>query len=90
MKTIKFKFLLPAAVFMVAIAAAFATQKNAEEAFAPVQGYIYQNGVCVKHGTCDNTSAPLICTDNLGRQVFGKNGTNCINLLYMNWSPQNP
>lgn len=88
MKTIRLKFLLPVAAFMIAITAAFASQ-NEGGALAPVQGYIFQNGVCVKHGTCTNTSDALICTDNQGRQVFGKNGTNCTNLLYMNWTSQN-
>ncbi|MGB3343989.1 MAG: DUF6520 family protein [Aequorivita sp.] len=87
MKTMKIKFLLPVGVFMVAIAAAFATQKNLQEDFAPVQGYIYQNGVCTPNGKCDNSSGP-ICTDNLGRQVFGKSGqTECLQILRMNWHP---
>ncbi len=87
MKTLKFKFLMPVVAFMIAFAAAFATQTDGQEDFALVPGYIYQNGVCVPHGTCSNTKAP-ICTDNAGRQVFGKSGqTSCSQLLYMDWQP---
>lgn len=86
MRILKFKFLLPVAAFMFAIAAAFATQDNGKNELALVQGYIYQNGVCVPHGKCDNTSQ-FICTDG-SRQVFGKNGpTTCSLPLFMNWQP---
>lgn len=86
MKTIKFKFLLPVMVFMMAIAAAFATQADGQEDFALEQGYIYVNGVCQPYGKCDNTQA-RICTQN-GLQVFGKSGgTSCVKTLHMNWIP---
>lgn len=87
MKNLKFKFLLPVAAFMFAILAAFATQDDGNVESALVQGYIYQNGVCVPNGKCDNTST-AICTDTSGRQVFGKNGpTSCSLPLFMNWQP---
>lgn len=87
MKTVKIKFLLPVVAFMIAIAAAFATQADGQEDFALVQGYIYQNGVCVEHGKCSNETAP-ICTDNTGRQVFSIGGpTGCSQRLNMNWQP---
>lgn len=86
MRNLKFKFLLPVAAFMLAIAAAFASQPKEQVESALVQGYIYQNGVCVPHGKCDNTSR-VICTDG-SRQVFGKNGqTSCSLPLFMNWQP---
>ncbi len=87
MKRLKFRFLLPMVAFMFAIAAAFATQTDGQEDFAPVQGYIYQNGVCVPNGTCSNNKA-AICTDNLGRIVFGLGGpTGCTQRLNMDWHP---
>jgi hypothetical protein len=87
MRNLKFKFFLPVAAFMLAIAAAFASQDNGKEETALVQGYIYQNGVCVPHGKCDLTSNAT-CTDNTGRIVFGKNGpTSCSLPLFMNWQP---
>lgn len=87
MRYLKFKFLLPVAAFMFAIAAAFATQDDVTVEMAPIQGYIYQNGVCVPHGKCDNTSN-VICTDSSGRQVFGKQSpTSCSLPLFMNWQP---
>ncbi len=87
MRNFKFKFLLPVAAFMLAIAAAFASQTEEQAESALVQGYIYQNGVCVPHGKCDNTSS-FICTDTSGRQIFGKNGpTSCSLPLFMNWQP---
>ncbi|QQX78107.1 MULTISPECIES: DUF6520 family protein [Aequorivita] len=86
MRNLKFKFLLPVAAFMLAIAAAFASQTEEQVESALVQGYIYQNGVCVPHGKCDNSST-VICSDG-SRQVFGKNGpTTCSLPLFMNWQP---
>lgn len=86
MKNLKLKFLLPMIAFMFAIVAAFASQKNEDDAFALEQGYIYINGVCQPYGRCDNTQAN-ICTHN-GFQVFGKSGgTTCSKTLYMNWVP---
>lgn len=87
MKNLKIKFLLPMAIFMIAIAAAFGSQKGKENDLAPEQGYIYENNICVKHGTCDNTDSFMICTDNVGRQVFGLNETDCLKVLFMNWEP---
>lgn len=86
MKTIRLKFLLPIAVFMVAIAAAFATQTDGKDDFALVQGYIFENGVCTPHGSCSNNEA-AVCTDNVGRQVFGLGPTGCKIRLTMNWQP---
>ena len=85
MKKLKMKFLLPMAIFMIAVAAAFASQKDREDELAIEQGYIYQNNICVEHGTCDSMLATIICTDNLGRQVFGLNETDCLKVLYKNW-----
>jgi len=42
MRNLKFKFLLPVAAFMLAIAAAFASQTEEQVESALVQGYIYQ------------------------------------------------
>ncbi len=87
MKNLKLKFLLPVAAFMIAIAAAFASQDNSNAEMALVQGYIYQNGVCTPHGTCTN-QGKQICKDASGRQVFGKLGsTSCSYPLFMNWNP---
>ncbi len=86
MKHIKFKFLLPVAAFMIAIAAAFATEKDGQDDFALEQGYIFVDGVCQPYGKCDGTQGQ-ICTHN-GFQVFGKiGGTSCLKTLYMNWRP---
>jgi len=86
MKTIKFKFLLPVVAFMIAIAAAFATQTDGQEDFALEQGYIYVDGVCQPHGKCSGI-VDLPCTHN-GLQVFGRSGpTSCLKTLYMNWQP---
>lgn len=86
MKTIRFKFLLPIALFIVAIAAAFATQTDAKDDLSLVQGYIFENEVCKPHGTCTNNQT-AVCTDNIGRQVFGLGSTGCKIPLKMNWNP---
>lgn len=87
MKTLKLKFLMPVVAFMIAVAAAFATQANGQEDFALVQGYIYQNGVCEENGTCSNSKS-AICTDNLGRTIFAQGGiTGCSQRLNMDWHP---
>ena len=87
MKTIKFKFLLPVVAFMIAIAAAFASQTDGMEDTTLQQGYILQNNVCTPHGTCTN-EGDRICKDFSGQQVFGKIGsTSCVYPLYMNWHP---
>lgn len=87
MKNLKSNFLLPVAAFMIAIAAAFATQMEEQDAFALEQGYIYENNVCIPSGKCANTSGP-VCTDDLERQVFGKSGpTECFKQLRMEWHP---
>lgn len=87
MENLKIKFLLPMAIFMIAIAAAFASRMDTVDPLAPEQGYIYENNICVKHGTCDNTDSFMICTDNVTRQVFGLDETGCSKVLYMNWKP---
>jgi len=86
MKNFKFRFLLPVMAFMLAIAAAFASQPDGLEESALVQGYILQNGVCTPHGTCTNQGG-LICRDTSGRQVYGKIGTVCLDTLFMDWQP---
>lgn len=84
MKNLKSKFLLPVAAFMIAIAAAFATQMEEEDAFAPEQGYVYVNEICVPNGKCSTMPGP-ICTHN-GLQVFGRSSqTSCLKTLYMPW-----
>lgn len=84
MRTIKMKFLLPVAVFMIAIVAAFASQTDGQEVFALEQGYAYVNEICVPTGQCSSIPARP-CTHN-GLQVFGKSGeTSCLKTLYMPW-----
>lgn len=84
MKNLKSKFLLPVAAFMIAIAAAFATQMEEQDAFALEQGYIYENNVCVPTGKCSTNLGP-ICTHN-DMQIFGRNDqTSCLKTLYMPW-----
>lgn len=90
MKNLKMKLLLPMAIFMIAIAAAFASKKGAEDELAPEQGYIIIDDVCKEHGTCDNKLQPMICTDHSERPVFGLNETNCLKVLYSSWKPQIP
>lgn len=86
MKSFKFKFLVPVMVFMFAIVAAFASQKDVQDDFVLEQGYIFVDGVCQPYGKCDSTQGQ-ICTQN-GFQVFGKSGrTSCLKTLYMNWQP---
>jgi hypothetical protein len=86
MRNFKFRFLLPVMAFMLAIAAAFASQPEGQAESALVQGYILQNGVCTPHGSCTN-DGDQICRDTSGRQVFGKIGTVCLDTLFMNWQP---
>lgn len=87
MKNLKMKLLLPMAIFMIAIAAAFASQMDTKDPLAPEQGYIINGNVCEKHGTCDNTNKLVICTDNMDRTVFGLNETNCLKVLFSDWKP---
>lgn len=85
MKSLKMNFLLPVAVFMIAIAAAFASQDDGQEEFALEQGYIYSNNVCVPQGKCGNILGD-VCTHPTKGQIFGKNGpTDCFRTLYMPW-----
>lgn len=82
MKTLKSKFLLPLAVFMVAVVAAFASQAPVEEDLAPVQGYIHSTIPCEISVQCSPTGA-TVCKYN-NKQVFGMNAASqCTRTLYL-------
>lgn len=68
------KMILPIAVFVLAITAAFASHgDNAVQkaALAPEQGWLNVDGVCNESIQCSDTGTQL-CTTITNQQVFGK------------------
>jgi hypothetical protein len=82
MKNLKIRFLLPIAVFMMAVFAAFATQSSVStENLAWEQGYIHTATSCDVANRC-STSGTKVCKVN-GQQLFGMDGSQCIKTLYL-------
>ena len=84
MKTKKNGFIMPILAFMIAIAAAFATEKNSMESTLSDQAYLNTPVPCTLAGFCDNTGID-VCTSG-GIQVYGKSSaTQCTRKLFMPW-----
>lgn len=80
----KLKFMMPIAMFFIAIVFAFASQSENNLQSNQLQGAVYLNGECQNVSVdCGLTQGPA-CTHG-GMQVFLKiNGTTCDEPLYRN------
>lgn len=84
MKIKKNGFVMPVVAFMIAIAAAFATEKNSIDSTLSEQAYVNTPVPCTLAGFCDNTGITP-CTSG-GINVYGKSSaTQCTRKLYMPW-----
>lgn len=82
MKTLKSKFLLPVAIFMVAVVAAFAAQSTNGDDLALEQGYIHGTTPCEVAIECSPILGKVCTYKN--QQVFGMNSASqCSRTLYL-------